>query len=209
MQCLNKGWCQIQPPSKQRQQQPSQQCLLDAFIRKYIAMPYTSQVTEDISAECQIKWLWQTRVTYSLQQKKTGMSFSWNHSHIHKIKKVGWTTEHGVTEQLLSCFPLLSICPWEQLIHLFNYYWQYLSHKPCGERAIPVKCLHGVWCGFCQGLFGWFCFFFSKKRKRKKTHKKTKQQQQQPTTTHIRTHGSALQSDPCLYRPQRCSDANQ
>ena len=120
-------------------------------------------------------------------------------SHTH-LKKVGLTSEHGATEQqLLNCFPLLLICPWEHPNHIFHYYWQYLSHKPCGKCAVLAKHLCGVWCWVLWGFF-WLVLFL--KKKKEKANKN-------PITSHIRAHEVALQSEPCLYRPQRCADTDQ
>lgn len=64
-----------------------------------------------------------------------------------------------MTEQLSNCFLLPSLCPQEQSTRLFNYYWQHLSHQPCGDCAVPGKCWCGVWWGFGFFLVCWFFWF--------------------------------------------------
>lgn len=204
MQPLSKGWCQIQPHCKQRQQLPSPQHSLDPCIRKHVGMPQTSQATEPTSVQCPVKWPWQTQVTYFLQQKKPGTSFSWHHSHIHQSKRLvePQSMEQEVTEQLLNCFPLLSRCPWEQPSNLLL-----AISKPQATQSVQfqsnacvvlgvVRGLLVVVVVFMVGFFGWlgiFGYFLIFK---------------QTLTTHIGAEGHALQSEPCLHRAQGFSDAN-
>lgn len=150
-----KGWWQIQPHCKQRQHVPSQQHSLDPSISKRIGMPCTSQVTEHqhpvhtsvlniklngwdrlrSCASCSRKNLVlvsvETALTYTNQ--KGCLNFR------------AWT-DRTTTIELL-------ICPWKQPIHLFNYCWQYLSHKPFG--GVCSSCQMLLWGFFFQSVGFW------------------------------------------------------